>query len=171
MKNKIFLLICFSLLFQHSLQAEIYQITLAFQGMCCEFCPKNISDHIKKVPGVQDVTVFPREDMVLVEWNQMTPFNSAIFSKIFYNHTLFKLLQVEVEVEGTFDKKKGDTVLRSLPDNSFFYIENANTFSLGRYPEDKLIRLKGVVHNQQGFNFMMVTDVLPAIGEEPEDPK
>ena len=53
--------------------------------------------------------------------------------------------------------------LRSEPDNSLFYIDNAEQFAVSKLKKGQKVRLQGKVSNYQGCNMLVVSEVLPPI--------
>jgi copper chaperone CopZ len=145
-----------------SMSAEIFQVRLTIEGMKCTYCGRSCTDELKKIKGVDEVHVWPLEGLAAITWKSNYPFQSVqLFRTMNESHFLLKAL--EVDVEGTVEKKKGAWILRSEPDNSIFYIDNAGDPQFACLKEGYVARLKGVVKNQQGFNFMTVLEVLPEV--------
>ena len=90
------------------------------------------------------------------------PFHSKTLFATF-SYTQFILKQIDVDVEGTLEKKNGTLVLHASPADSLFFIDNREHLNLPNGSPTQRIRLKGYVTNRQGCNMLTVTKVLSPI--------
>jgi len=145
-----------------SLTAEIYEIRLTIDNMCCPYCARSVNDQLKKIKGVENAQIWAMEGFGFVNWKDTVPFQSAeLYRKL--AETKFLLKSIEIDVEGVIELKKGAMLLVSKPERSIFYIDNRQDYAISKLKEGQTVRLKGFVTNQQGFNFFVVTEVLPEV--------
>ncbi|MDB6081763.1 MAG: hypothetical protein JWO53_1035, partial [Chlamydiia bacterium] len=157
---KFFLSILTLCLTNAALPGEIFEIKLVVHNVDCEFCNRSILEELRSIPGVANTGVFTPEGVEEITWKGATPFQSAQFFKTFAK-TKFLLKQICIDVEGIIEIKKDVMTLRSRPDNSIFFIDNQNEKTVAELKDGQSIRLKGYVTSQQGFNFLIVQEVLP----------
>lgn len=144
------------------LQCEIYEIRLTIENMLCRYCPNTVTSDLKKLKGVEDVKIWGTEGMGQIFWDRHTPFQCGAIYKIFYS-TQFLLKKIDIDVEGVVEHKHGVLMLRSLPDNSLFYIDNGENLEVSRLKVGQVVRLQGTVTSNQGFNILNATSVLPEL--------
>jgi copper chaperone CopZ len=156
------LLILLSLFLLQPLSAEIYEIQLTIGNMVCPYCAKAVVEDVKEIKGVETVKVWPQEGIGLISWKDDEPFQCAQLFRTFAR-TQFALRQITIDVEGTIEKRRGALTLRSEPENSVFYIDNGESLQVSKLKEGELVRVRGLVTNQQGFNILVITTVLPPV--------
>jgi copper chaperone CopZ len=144
------------------LRSGIYELRLTIDDMTCPYCGRSVVDQLKKIAGVESAQVWALDGFGLVNWKENVPFQSALLFRKFAE-TRFLLKTIEIDVEGVVEKKKGALILVSKPDNSVFYIDNLQDYTVAKLKEGQTVRLKGFVKNQQGFNFLVATEVLPEV--------
>lgn len=144
------------------LTAEIYEIRLTIGKLACPYCAKVLVDHLKTIPGIRGVKIWSLEGLGLVEWQKNSPFRMLDLSEAF-KKTEFTLEQVEIDVEGNVEKQSGTFILRSLLDNSFFYIDNPRDPAVSHLQINDTVRLKGILSNRRDRNILYVTAVLPGV--------
>ena len=153
------------------LASEIYEIRLTIENIACPYCGKSIVQELKEIQGVQDTKIWPMEGIGVIQWKKDIPFYAVQLFRTFYK-TQFFLKEVDVDVEGIIREKKGATILESLPDGSIFYLDNPQDLHLDTFDslstrslkEGVQVRLRGMCTSQQGFNFLLVKEVLPPVG-------
>jgi hypothetical protein len=145
-----------------SLSAEIYEIRLTIGNLACPYCAKVLVDDLKTIQDIRGVKIWALEGLGLVEWKQESPFRVVDLFDAF-KKTQFILEQVEIDVEGTIEEKSGALILRSLPDNSFFHIDNRHDIAVSHLRPGDTVRLKGVLSSRRDRNVLNVTAVLPEV--------
>jgi len=144
------------------LAAEIYELQLAIDKMVCPYCAKVVVEDLKTINGVESVKIWPQEGLGLLGWKNDVPFQLSLLCRTFAR-TDFKLQHITIDVEGVIERRRGSMTLRSEPDNSIFYITNAECPRVVDLQEGQLIRLRGLGRNQQGLNMLTITDILPPV--------
>ena len=143
-----------------SLHAEMYEVRLQIENIDCIHCSKSIEEALKTVDAVERTKVWPLEGIALVTWKSGAPFSSQAVSKAF-ERTPFFLKHIDIDAEGIIEEKKGATILKSLPDGTLFYIENRHDADVKQLKDGQSVRLRGRVSNQKGYNYLIVSEVLP----------
>lgn len=144
------------------LSSEIYEIRLTVGNMECSFCGRSVRDTLKTVPGVENAEVFYMDGFVDIFWKNNMPFQAVQLIKKL-GSTQFALKEIDVDVEGTIVEKKKALVLESKPENSHFYIEDRRDSKSSELKVGQIVRVKGIVTNQHGFNFINVREILPEV--------
>lgn len=142
-----------------SLPAAINQVCVTVTGICCEYCTQEIEKNFRQLHGLNDVRVFPHPGLVEVDWNPDFPLHAAILLQPF-NNTRFTAAEIDIDLEGTFSSSNTSPHIKSEPDGAIFFIDNMNSAPMQRLREGDVVRLRGYLTNRQGFNFVVVRQIM-----------
>lgn len=158
MRKKLF--VCGFILFQlASLSAAVNQICVTVTGICCEYCKQEIEKNFRQLQGLNDVRIFPHPGLVEVDWNPDFPLHAALLLQPFSN-TRFTATEIDIDLEGTFSFKNTSPHIKSEPDGAIFFIDNMNSAPMQKLCEGDVVRLRGYLTNRQGFNFIVVRQIM-----------
>ncbi len=160
-----FILSFFLLLQASTLPAIVNQVRLTLTGICCEFCSSEIEENFRAMHGLNDLQIFPHAGIVEIDWNPELPLHAALLLQPVSN-TRFAITDIFVDFEGTFHNYHTAPHIRSDYDGAMFFIDNMNATQLKDIKEGDIVRVKADLTNKQGFNFIVVREVVSI--REPE---
>lgn len=142
-----------------ALFGEIHEVELIVDNIDCQWCPIALRKALQQVPGVGEVTVNAIENIASCSWKPTAPFQAIYFYRQL-SPTQFIIKQMTVDVSGTISDERSSMTLTSYPDGTVFYVENREDAMVQQLKDKAQVHCHGTVSSQQGFNFLMITDVV-----------
>ena len=119
---------------------------------------KGVAYALRDAVGIDDMTVFVVEDFIQIVWKKNQPFYvSELYGGL--ERSQYKILEIDVDIEGTLNKEHGKVFLFSEPEGSKFYIQNSRVLYM--YKDGDRVRLQGSVTSERNPNYIRVQQVLP----------
>jgi hypothetical protein len=140
--------------------AKIMEVSMTVDNFDCQLCPKEFSKILlRDVRGVEKAQAWEPEGVAIATWKENVPFQAHSFFRAMAK-TKFFIRELSVEVEGLISSKACSMMLTSAPEKSQFIIDNRADSLLDNVKNGDTLHCKGRVSSIQGFNFMVVTEVI-----------